>query len=462
MHASHDDTPATESLFDAPVEVVPAAAQAPAAAQRELRVFHAADIHLGSPLRGLDAHGDPTLASLARDAPLKAFRQLIAAAIDERADLLLIAGDLLDGDCDIRTLRAAMGELTLLRDAGCEIVLLRGNHDAASRLGHALDLPSGVHELPVERPGSVHLDALGIDVVGQGFANAAVTEPLHVAYPAPRPGRLSIAMLHTSLDGSPNHDTYAPAPLTELLGAGHHYWALGHIHLREVHAEAPAWVVYPGVLQGRHARETGAHGAAVLTIRDGHIADVEMRDFDVVRWEHVTVDVSGVEDADAAIGVVRAQLEELAAAASLPTIARITITGRTEAHGALTAPRVEHDFAERVRLLTAQVAPGRVFVERVRVRTQPPLADLAAEATPDDPLGMLLARLDELALDPSPAATFEAALAPLRKLLPAELLGSGAGSSGDGVGALDDARVTATLPDVRSDLLVRMAAAVRT
>ncbi|MBC7460673.1 MAG: DNA repair exonuclease [Thermoleophilia bacterium] len=453
--------PATESLFDAPVEIVPAAPSPVERPQRDMRIFHAADIHLGSPLRNISAHDDEALATLVRSAPLMAFRRLIAAAIDEHADLLLIAGDLLDGDCDIRTLRAAMGELTALRDAGCEIVLLRGNHDALSRLGHALDLPAGVHELPVERPGSVHLEALGIDVVGQGFATAAVTEPLHVAYPAPRAGRLSIAMLHTSLDGSPNHDTYAPAPLAELLGAGHHYWALGHIHLREVHAEAPAWVVYPGVLQGRHARETGAHGAAVLTVRDGRITDVEMRDFDVVRWEHVTVDVAEAADGDAAINLVRGALEALAAAAPLPTIARVTLIGRTAAHREISAPRVEHDFAERVRLLTAQVAPGRVFVERVRVRTQPPLADLAAEATSDDPLGMLLARIDELLLDPAPATTFDDALAPLRKLLPAELVAAATGASGDGIGAIDDARIVALLPEVRDDLLQRMAAAVR-
>ncbi|MCW2950121.1 MAG: metallophosphoesterase, partial [Thermoleophilia bacterium] len=350
-------------------------------APRDLVIFHTADVHLGSPLRGLDAHGDETLAALARDAPLQAFRKLIASAIDEHADLLLIAGDLLDGDCDVRTLRAAVGELSRLRDAGCEIVLLRGNHDAESRLGHALDLPPGVHELPVDQPGSVHLDTLGIDVVGQGFATAAVTEPLHVAYPAPRAGRLSIAMLHTSVDGAPGHDNYAPAALTELLGSGHHYWALGHIHLRAIHADAPAWVVYPGVLQGRHARETGAHGAAVLRVRAGRIVDVALRDFDVVRWEQVEIDVSDTDAADGALAIVRDQLERLTAQLAVPTIVRVTLSGRCAAHAELADPRVEHGIADRVRAVAHQVAPGLVFIERVRVKTQPPLIDLAVEAT---------------------------------------------------------------------------------
>ena len=426
----------------------------------ELLVFHAADIHLGSPLGSLDAHGDPTLAALAREAPLRAFRRLIAAAIDERADLLLIAGDLLDGDCDVKTLRAAIGELARLRAAGCEIVLLRGNHDAASRLGHALDLPPGVHELPVDAPGSVQLDELGIDVVGQGFATAAVLTPLHANYPAPRPGRLSIAMLHTSLDGTHGHDPYAPAALDELLGAGHHYWALGHIHLRGIHADAPAWVVYPGVLQGRHIRETGAHGAAVLRVRDGRITSVELRDFDVVRWEHREVDVSSADSSEASLALVRESIERLAAESELPVIVRLTLTGRSLAHAELGNAHAGHDILERIRTVAGQVAPDRVFIERVRVRTQPVLPDIAAEAGSDDPLGVLLARIDELATDPDVASAFTQSLAPLRRLLPSELLSDGSSATGDGIGALDDARIAALLPDVRDELLARVAAAV--
>jgi hypothetical protein len=426
----------------------------------ELLVFHAADVHLGSPLGSLDAHGDPTLAALAREAPLRAFRRLVAAAIDERADLLLIAGDLLDGDCDVKTLRAAVGELARLRDAGCEVVLLRGNHDAASRLGHALDLPPGVHELPTDAPGSVHLDALGIDVVGQGFATAAVLDPLHTTYPAPRAGRLSIAMLHTSLDGTHGHDRYAPAPLEELLGAGHHYWALGHIHLRAIHADAPAWVVYPGVLQGRHIRETGAHGAAVLRVRDGRITSVELRDFDVVRWEHLEVDVATAGTSEAALALVRDAIEALAVASELPVIARVTLVGRSPAHAELGDTHAGHDIQERIRTVAGQVAPERVFVERVRVRTHPVLPDIAAAAGSDDPLGVLLARIDELAADPHVAEAFAPSLAPLRRLLPSELLTDGSSTTGDGIGALDDARIAALLPDVRDELLARVAAAV--
>jgi DNA repair protein SbcD/Mre11 len=87
-------------------------------------------------------------------------------------------------------------------------------------------------------------------------------------FPAARPGWYNIGILHTSLTGRDGHDVYAPCSLEDLLRVGYQYWALGHIHAREiVHADPP--VVFPGNLQGRHARETGPKGATLVTV-DNH------------------------------------------------------------------------------------------------------------------------------------------------------------------------------------------------
>jgi DNA repair protein SbcD/Mre11 len=77
--------------------------------------------------------------------------------------------------------------------------------------------------------------------------------------PAARPGWCNIGILHTSLTGRDGHDVYAPCSLDDLLRVGYQYWALGHVHAREVvHADPP--IVFPGNLQGRHARETRPKG----------------------------------------------------------------------------------------------------------------------------------------------------------------------------------------------------------
>ena len=50
-----------------------------------------------------------------------------------------------------------------------------------------------------------------------------------------------------------------------LVARGYDYWALGHVHQREVVHEAPH-VVFPGNLQGRHVRDK----APILTCLDHH------------------------------------------------------------------------------------------------------------------------------------------------------------------------------------------------
>ncbi|WP_214429507.1 metallophosphoesterase family protein, partial [Escherichia coli] len=82
-------------------------------------------------------------------------------------------------------------------------------------------------------------------------------------YPPAEPGYFNIGILHTSLTGQEGHDVYAPCSVDDLRRAGYDYWALGHIHERQVVAEAPA-IVFPGNLQGRHAREAGPKGATLV------------------------------------------------------------------------------------------------------------------------------------------------------------------------------------------------------
>ena len=57
---------------------------------------HAADIHLDSPLKNLAIREDAPVETI-RSAARRAFDNLVALAIDEDVDFLLLAGDLYDG-----------------------------------------------------------------------------------------------------------------------------------------------------------------------------------------------------------------------------------------------------------------------------------------------------------------------------------------------------------------------------
>jgi hypothetical protein len=359
----------------------------------EFRFLHAADIHLDSPMRGLEVDPDAP-AQLLREASRSAFRNLIDLAIEEQVAFMLIAGDLYDGDWeDWRTGLFFTEQVAKLAEAGIPMVMVAGNHDAASLITRRLRLPNGITRLPHDQCGQVLLDEYGVAIHGQSFATRAVTEDLSWNYPQAVPGLFNIGLLHTSLTGRFGHDNYAPTTVEALVAKGYDYWALGHVHAREVVHENP-WVVFSGNLQGRQIRESGAKGASLVIVRDGHVARVEHRPLDVLRWCPVPVSVAGERNLDGAmVRIGRALSEAIGAAAGRPIAARVTLTGATPLHGQLLGQ------SERIR--QGVIAEGRqqqgdmVWIESVAIDTQS-TTDLDALRGRPDIVGRLVKVLDEL------------------------------------------------------------------
>ena len=200
------------------------------------RFVHTADLHLNAPLKAI-ALRDPDLAQAVGVASCTAFSRIVDLCIYERVAFLLISGDLWDGEhSSTKTPRFLKQELLRLEAADISCFIIRGNHDALSRQTGELDLPGETH-LFGARPATVDLDLAGhrIAIHGLSFRDAQAPESLLPRYPAARPGAFNIGMMHTSLNGSPGHDNYAPASLADLDGHGYGYWALGHIHRRMQH-----------------------------------------------------------------------------------------------------------------------------------------------------------------------------------------------------------------------------------
>jgi DNA repair exonuclease SbcCD nuclease subunit len=168
----------------------------------EFRFLHAADIHLDSPMRGLEADPDAPV-RLLREASRAAFRNLINAAIEENVAFVLIAGDLDDGDW--RTGLFFTEQVAKLSDSGIPLVMVAGNHDAASAITRYLRLPELGTMLPHDRCGQVVFEELGVAIHGQSFATRSVSEDLSRNYPDPVPGLFNIGLLHTALTGRPGH-----------------------------------------------------------------------------------------------------------------------------------------------------------------------------------------------------------------------------------------------------------------
>ncbi len=413
-----------------------------------MKLVHAADLHIDSPLRGLERYeGAP--ASRLRSATRDALENLIALCLDERADALLLAGDIFDGGWkDYSTGLFFAVQMAKLREAGIPVVIVRGNHDAASSVVKALRFPDNVRELSSRKPESIELSNVGLCVHGQGFAQRVVTDDLAAQYPARRDGLFNVGLLHTSIDGREGHEPYAPTSIEAMRAKGYDYWALGHVHTREVVSRDP-FIAYPGNLQGRSVRETGPKGASLVTVEDGRVQSVEHRHLDVVRWEHVTVDASNATDAMDVVDLACAALEKRAEEAEGRVLcARVVVMGSSEANGSLR--RDVQRFRNELCAATLDSLGDSAWIEKVVIETRSVL-DFARLRDEASAVGHLARRIASIGEDSDELRELGAVLSELDKKLPAEIR--------EGEGALRLAEpdtLRAILADVEQMILPRL------
>ena len=339
-------------------------------------IIHAADIHLDSPLRGLARLGDDRLAGRLRLATRTAFVNLVDYTLREAPEALVLAGDIYDGDWqDYATGRFFVEQMDRLDAAGIPVIMAAGNHDADSVITRALTLPRNVHVMSTTAPETWRLDDAGVAFHGQGFATRAVLQNLAQHYPEPIPGLVNVGILHTSIAGYDNHDPYAPCTVADLQAKGYEYFALGHVHTRQVVCHGHTTAAFSGNLQNRHVNETGPKGAYVVTLRVGKPAELRFEPLDVARWENLRLDVAAATDLTDVLNVVQQALTESRKdAENRPVVARLTLTGVCDAAAALTdSERLEHEVDLIARRLD-------VAVESVRNRTRPLAARLSLSA----------------------------------------------------------------------------------
>ena len=338
------------------------------------RFVHTADIHLDSPLRSL-ALRNRDLAELVGDASRQTFVSIVDLCLAEHVDALVIAGDLYDGDqTSMKTARFLAAQMTRLHQAGIRVFKIRGNHDALSRISKQLVFPDTV-TIFGGRAQSVLQTAGGLDVLfhGLSFASPKAPDSLLPRYPAAREGAVNIGIMHTSLAGSPGHDVYAPCGVADLHGHGFDYWALGHIHVRQVHPGAST-VVMPGIPQGRDINEAGAKSVTLVTITDDRSVEIEERVTSIAQFERASVDLTGTAEWSDVVGRVRSALEEIrGSVSSRHAVVRLGLTGASPLSWALIRDRdlllaEAEQAAEQV---------GDTWVEKLELDLAPPGTETA-------------------------------------------------------------------------------------
>jgi len=415
-----------------------------------LKFLHAADIHLDSPLRGLDRYEGAPVDEI-RNATRRALENLVALAMDEEVNFVILAGDLFDGDWpDFNTGLFFSRQMARLAERSIAVYAIRGNHDAESKITRKLPWPRNVHFFSSRKPESFVAEGSDVVLHGHSFARRDVQEDLAADYPVAVPGKINIGVLHTSLDGREGHAGYAPTNLDVLRSRGYDYWALGHVHKREIVHREPL-VVFPGNLQGRHIKESGEKGCQLVTLESDGLR-AEHRSVDVFRWTRVAVDIEGATNLDDVLERSAHLFEKaLAAADDRPIAVRVHISGRGPAHHLVAAT----PEAVRNQLRAAAIDRGRgaIWLEGIEIDTGAAI-DLQALKDRNDPVGELLSQLDAARTGESGLLkALESELQALRQKLPAELV-----EAADGVRLGDPAYLRQILRETESLLATRITA----
>ena len=381
--------------------------------------IHAADIHLDSPLTGLEQYEGAPVEQI-RSATRDAFRNLVDIAIERQVAFIIIAGDLYDGDWkDYNTGLFFVSQMVRLQKVNIKVFLIRGNHDAASLITKELKLPENVIEFSTRKAETYKLEELGVAIHGQGFATRAVEENLVKNYPRREDGYLNIGILHTSATGREGHENYAPCSIDDMKEKGYDYWALGHIHLRELLHEKDPVILFSGNIQGRHIKETGDKGCTLVLVNDGAIESITHLSLDVLRWELCEIDANGLESVEELIDAAREALEQKYIEAEGRLLAvRIQIHGSTKIHQELIVKK-DH-VMNNLRSLSLEVGLGDIWVEKVKIKTTRinNIEELKAEHTP---VAVILDYIQHVASDEETLKELLAEFQDIQHALPYEL-----------------------------------------
>ena len=284
-----------------------------------VKIVHAADFHLDSAFGALSGEQ----AKLRRREGRELMERLSNYVNQQNADLVLLAGDLFDGETTYREtieqLRDALGSMC------AQVFIAPGNHDfySAGSPYAALAWPENVHIFKSGAIERVELRSLSCAVYGAAFTAAAQEQSLLEGFRAPEDGLTHLMVLHGDMSAA--EARYSPLRKEQIERSNLDYLALGHTHLHDgFHKAGKTTYAYAGCPEGRGFDELGDKGILCGTVEPGK-AELRFVPFARRRYEILCVDVTGKNPADA----LRSSIPESTAR----DLYRVVFTGETDERG---------------------------------------------------------------------------------------------------------------------------------
>ena len=270
-----------------------------------LKILHTADWHLDSAFGSFPEAQRAFLRREQRKLPEK----IAEICRREMCDLMLLAGDVFDGE----PCRDTVDELKrALAECGVPVFISPGNHDwcGMDSVWKREKWPENVYIFTGNVEG-VCVPGLDCKVWGAGYQSMDCPALLE-NFRAEQTESYAIGLFHA--DPVTKNSPYCPITARQIRQAGFHYLALGHIHkagMLRLDGNICAW---PGCPMGRGWDETGEKGVCIVTVEKD--TDVRFLPMDTPRFYDLEWD-----------GKASEAVEALLPPAGSEDFYRITLTG---------------------------------------------------------------------------------------------------------------------------------------
>jgi DNA repair exonuclease SbcCD nuclease subunit len=295
--------------------------------------IHAADLHIESPYKGVRKLNQALGQALVEQG-IKAYESLIDLALTEQVDFLLIAGDSFDSESgSLSAQYRFVRGLERLNDANIRVFIICGNHDPLNSWSSHLKLPENTVLFQAEEVAQ-HTVFKGqeaiAEVYGVSYGQKEEYNNLARLFKRNDKASFSIGLLHGTIAGNEAHTPYCPFDMDNLRASNMDYWALGHIHKREILSDKNPTVVYSGNIQGRHFNETGEKGCSLVTVDHGEVVAHSFQPLSNIVYEYAELNTEGFESLSAFTSAIEELKQDLNPTTSF--LLRLRLKGKTSLH----------------------------------------------------------------------------------------------------------------------------------
>lgn len=301
----------------------------------DIKVLHMADMHLEWSFAGMGA--DRLRGRVRREELKQVFESIIDLALKERAQVLLIAGDLFEHSHATRgTVKFIDQQFRRIPDTF--VFISPGNHDPYLQSSYYQTYPwaPNVHIFGPEAD-RVDLPGLPVSVYGWGFGAWEVGEYQLRGLRMADPARINLVVIHGG------DEAYHPMGPGDLAALRADYIALGHIHKTGAVLEEDGRVIarYSGSPEALSFGEPGEHGVYLGRVGKGR-SDLRFVPTGLRQYITETVAVEGAESLE---DLVQAVLQASTPAGRDRHCYRLVLEGRVHPELAVDVPLLQEKLA---------------------------------------------------------------------------------------------------------------------